>query len=436
MFVLGVYHKPSRRGSSRAFDAMSDNRKLTDWFTPSSSSSQRSSASSKSALGVAQPSKPGPVSKPTSTSSQSGSKASTTRKPSATDTHASITKPHARAKAPAPVVIDIGDSSFEMDSSIELISTPTFSQGPTSSQTNSLTRTGASVQRNARPMPSKLRTAARPEQSSRGKSPVVIDISSDALTPSTLSPRSVITLSDDSSDFGSISLKRANTGASIPQLKKRRTSSTKGTVHHVVTDASSDSAEEKHVEIKLSMPVSKSKAQDVDSSGEGMDWAPTPSASQTRSTDSPAKKLQASSVDSTPDRTTPDVTMSDANSDDPVPKIRGLPRRARLTTTPPTSVSPPGAPQTAVDIIARMKTEILDKDISSSDDDLAAGKALAVALAEESSDNDDDDEFVFGGIKQLSKPSYVVLLDIQFAPKLTQSKLLAQISLQALAQDC
>lgn len=384
---------------------MSANRKLTDWFTPAASS-QGSSSSSRFAPSVGRTSKPRPASK--STSIQPGSKSSTARKASPTTSPAGPSLPSLKSKPPAHLVVDLDDNSFDVDSSIELISAPTSSRNQVSSFGNSKKRSITEPAKAVRPVPNKLDTTSHFREHSRGKSPLVIDISSDALTPSTASPKSAITLSDDSSDVNSIT-KRQAVGAPTSQSKKRRISSLKAAKKRVVSHSSSDDAEEKHVEIKLTMPSSNDNLQHPSSADE-MDWAPTPSASQVTPIHPSPPQLPTPSPRSTSDRSTPDATMSGVDSDDHMLKIRNLPRRARSVTTPPTSVSPYSQPETAEAIIARMRAKTLEShDTILSNDEEEDTRALAAALAGESSDNDDDDEFVFGSIGNRASPksSYV-----------------------------
>lgn len=177
-----------------------------------------------------------------------------------------------------------------------------------------------------------------------------------------------------------------------------------------------DEEEEPHVEVVLTMPTSSeadsiqpTAPATIDKQGQSddanaMEWEHTPATSHPSlpdPTSSSPSALSGVSASSSPNRG--DVSMSsDGEGENAPPPIRNLPRRGRdrSVSTQLTSVSPPSAqkqPESAADVIARMKREMglvtkgkdeEDEDEDEDDDD--AAKVLAAALAEDSSDNDEE----------------------------------------------
>ncbi|KAF8322079.1 hypothetical protein DL93DRAFT_1249501 [Clavulina sp. PMI_390] len=375
---------------------MSSNRKLTEWFGKSSSSSQGSSSSKSTP--PSQNAKPRSETSRVATATKGGStRPSSSHNSVSSNPSSSASKPKSATR---PVTIDI-------DSSIEMVSAP--APRKQASQKSSSTRTAgssSSSSKESRTALTKLKTSsALPLQAKQQPaSPVVIDLSS---SPDTPSSKSIITISDDSSDMISLPLKRSNSNTSaMSEAKRRRTSNNSSSsssplVRPVMAQAtSSDEDEEKHVEINLTMPDMEDIGQDdggpssaVDANANAMDWVPTPPSHIEPSPFSSFKPLDASPRSA---QSGSDVEMSEQEASVGRNPPKNLPRRSRLASTPPTSVSPQGpvtASESSKDIIARMTQNLRSaSETSSDDDDLKAAKALAAESSD--SDGDSDDELL------------------------------------------
>ena len=355
---------------------MSHNRKLTHWFAPSSLGKPSSKGASAD-------------SKPPINSSQSVSRRE--------DHRAGPYPPTARHRSlngnipksiptghPIPRVsriTDLADSGVETDSSVELVSTRAMSSRQIPSSQPTPFRTVFNGKRYVDPVRKGVDSNAGVESSKDGKSPIVIELSSDAMTPSTVSPKSSVSVSDDNSDAVS-RLKRRTASPSSAMSKRQRVSESLPAVGSGPGKSSPGERARRHVEVTLTMRPPPRKD---DRDNDAMVWVPTPSQSASRNAISNSKSKSLT---------------TDRSQDTP-----------KTFTEPQTD--------TAAEIIARMKADASAKPsaISSDTESEDNRAAIAAALADDTSDNDDGDdaaELLFGqkrlpSIKQASCVIYFMI---------------------------
>lgn len=366
---------------------MSNNRKLTHWFAPGPSGKQSYNGASASL-------------KPRLHSSPLAPNLEDRR----VDPHPCSARPSLPISDKAPKaartahtiarvsqLIDLADSGVETDNSVEITSARATSSRKIPSSQSTLSRmapygkgTADSVRKGVDPISSV-------EKLKHARSSITVEVSSDTMTPSTISPKSSISVSDNNSDIVP-SLTRRNPGPSSAPSKRQRVSESRTPTSPEPGRRTRNESARKRVEINLTMRPSRHSSTNS-KRGDEMERVPAPLLPAIRKAafdSKEAKKLSSNSLTSNLvcSQTTPTSTFTRLQSN------------------------------TAAEIVARMKADASAKPGAIfSDDEIEDNRAaLAAALAEDTSDNDDEDDatnLIFG---QKRSASHITLLPFGLTP--------------------